>query len=1063
MKSLLFLISMCVSLYAVAQQKAAPMEWSNQFISGVNKEEAYQVSIPFPNVESALSMITEDSEYYKTLNGVWKFHWVPDPKQRPFNFYMPDYDVNTWDSIKVPATWQIESLRNNKLWDRPLYCNTIYPFTPVKHSLIEWPNVIQTRPENYTFANMPNPVGSYRREFTVPKNWDGRDVFIRFNGVEAGFYLFINGKKVGYSEDSYLPAEFNITKYLKPGNNVIGVEVYRFTDGSFLECQDFWRFSGIFRDVFLWSAAKTQIRDFFFRTDLDAQYKDATVELNVELTGKKSAYTLSAQLRDAFGKVVVEKTLKARVGKSLLNFKVENPLKWTAETPNLYDLVLTLTNNNKIIDIRATKVGFREVELTADGRFLINGKSILFRGVNRHDHSPINGRTVTKVEMEQDVKLMKSLNINAVRTAHYPNNPYFYELCDKYGLYVLAEANVECHAYNAFAEEPTWKKSFVERNENHVKSFKNHVSIVIWSMGNECGPGINLKHAEEAVSALDNTRPTHYEANGSYCDMTSTMYSAVEWLDNLGRERLALSQKGELVKPHLVCEYAHAMGNAIGNLKEYAEVFEQYPALIGGFIWDWVDQSIKTLTPDGKGYYMAVGGDFGDIPNDGNFCTNGVIFSDRTLSGKSYEVKSIYQPVAVKAIADGSFGIQNKRFHTDLDDLYARYEIQADGAVVYSADLDCSNIAPQTEKYITVNQEIIDKYKDSECFVKFRFFQKNDTPWNYSGYEVASSQILLKQSNKQAYKAIEGSLTYEETSDAYYISGAYFKAIFSKQKGQLSAFNLNGVEMLNNGLELNLFRAPVDNDKTVEEKWIKLGLYHLEKSVGAWDVEQTDSCVTLSIINQYYGNEGFEVENRMKYLVYADGTIGVKTTIRPSKDNVVLPRLGYKMVLPQGFEKMRWYGRGPLENYVDRKQAMHVGFYESFVNDQYVPYVKTQEMGNHEDVRWISVTNPEGMGWLCIADSTLSASALHNHAQDFSNPTNFRKQIHPYEVTRRKETILYLDAKHRPLGGASCGPEPLKQYELLSAPVDFNFILMPLKSFFQQSEISQKARVKLNE
>lgn len=1047
----------------MAQQKATPAEWSNQFVSGVNKEEACQIKIPFTNVEKAISDMTEDSEFYQTLNGTWKFHWVADPKDRPMNFGNPDFDVSQWDDIKVPATWQIEAVRNNKSWDRPLYCNTIYPYTFVEHKKIEWPNVIQPRPSNYTFANMPNPVGSYRREFTIPQTWDGRDVFIRFNGVEAGFYIWVNGKKVGYSEDSYLPAEFNLTPYLTPGKNVLAVEVYRFTDGSFLECQDFWRFSGIFRDVFLWSAPKTQIRDFFFRTNLDAEYKNATVDLDFEITGKKGTCELLAKIIGMDGKILAEQTLKTKTGKSHLRFDVENPLKWTAETPNLYNLVLSLKKKGEVIDIRSAKVGFREVELAADGRFLVNGKSVIFRGVNRHDHSPLNGRTVSKVEMEKDIKLMKSLNMNGVRTSHYPNNPYFYDLCDKYGLYVLAEANVECHAYNGFAEDPTWKKSFVERNENHVKTFKNHVSIIIWSMGNECGPGINLKHAEVAVSALDATRPTHYEANGSYCDMTSTMYSAVEWLENVGKERLVKAQEGETVKPHLVCEYAHGMGNAIGNLKEYEETFEKYPALIGGFIWDWVDQSIQMPTPDGKGYYMAVGGDFGDIPNDGNFCTNGVIFSDRTLSGKSYEVKTVYQPIEVTAVGNGKYKIKNKRFHTTLDDLYGRYEIAENGVTVFSDELDCENIKPQESKGIIISDDRIRKRPGSEYFIKFRFYQKSDTKWCIAGYEVASEQLKLSDSARPLFQAVQGKIEWTDTEDAYRVTGQDFEAIFNKKEGVLSAFCLNGVDMISKGPELNVFRAPTDNDKTVEDKWRDKGLYSMSLEAGTWNVQSETDKVVLSVKNAYRGRNGFDFENAISYTVTPDGTILVKSSITPAVNGEVLPRIGYRMELPEGFEQMRWYGRGPLENYIDRKEAMHVGVYEDLVSNQWVNYVKTQEMGNHEDVRWMSLTNPDGIGWVCIADTTMSASALHVRSQDLCVPDNFRKQIHPYEVPVRKETVFYLDAYNRPLGGASCGPEPLKKYELLSHPVTFNFILMPLKRTYLQEELIKKANVQIPE
>lgn len=1053
-------VLMFASLEAPAQKAERP-EWSNQYVSGVNKETACQIAIPFANEQQATSLPIEESPFYKTLNGTWKFHWVADPKDRPLDFCQPDYDVTLWDDIKVPANWQIEAVRNNKNWDKPLYCNVIYPFSYTQWEKIEWPNVIQPRPSGYTFATMPNPVGSYRRDFTLPDSWKGRDVFIRFNGVEAGFYIWVNGQKVGYSEDSYLPAEFNLTPYLKPGRNVLAVEVYRFTDGSFLECQDFWRLSGIFRDVFLWSAPKTQIRDFFFRTDLDKEYKNASVSLDVELTGKKSNGEIIAKITDQNGKEIASQSIRAKLGANNLLFDVENPLKWTAETPNLYNLTISLKQKGKITDIRSVKVGFRKVEFSKDGQMLINGKSTLFKGVDRHDHSALNGRTVSKEEMEKDVQLMKSLNVNAVRTSHYPNNPYFYDLCDRYGIYVMAEANVECHGLMSLSNEPEWEKSFTERNENQVRRYRNHAAIVMWSMGNESGNGKNFQTAEKAIKKLDNTRPTHYEGNSSYCDVTSSMYPSVEWLENVGKERLYKAQKGETVKSHVVCEYAHAMGNSIGNFKEYWELYETYPALIGGFIWDWVDQSIKVPTPDGKDFYMASGGDFGDKPNDGNFCTNGVIFSDRTLSAKAYEVKKIHQPIRVEALGDGKYKITNKRFHTNLNDLYGRYEIEEDGKVILSGNLEELNLDAQANKIITVSDKQFNKTPGAEYFINFSFKQKYDTEWAKAGYEVASEQFKLSDSEKPVFEIAKGYINLTETQDAYLVAGENFKATFSKKEGTLSAYTLNEVSLINKGLELNLFRAPTDNDKHVAEDWQRKGLYSMALEAGNWEVRQEADKVILLIKNTYKGQLGFDYQTEMEYTVAADGIILVNSIIIPAINGEIIPRVGYRMELPEGFERMRWYGRGPLENYVDRKDATDIGVYEDLVSNQWVNYVKPQEMGNHEDVRWISITNPDGVGFVFVAGDKMSASALHVKAQDMAAPADIRKLIHKYEFSMRKETILCLDANNRPLGNASCGPAPMKKYELFSQPTVFSFIMMPLERSHSKDELTKKARVQM--
>lgn len=1043
---------------ALAQTAEKP-EWNNELVSDVNREKACQIAIPFADEKQATSLTIEDSPFYKTLNGTWKFNWVADPKDRPQDFYKPEYDVTQWDDIKVPATWQIEAVRNNKKWDKPLYCNVIYPFC--EWGKVQWPNVIQPRPADYTFATMPNPVGSYRRDFTVPDSWKGRDVFIRFNGVEAGFYIWVNGKKVGYSEDSYLPAEFNLTPYLKPGKNVLAVEVYRFTDGSFLECQDFWRFSGIFRDAFLWSAPQTQIRDFFFKTDLDKEYKNASVSLDVEITGKKAKGDIVARLTDQNGKEVARQSVPAKLGTNNLQFEVVNPLKWTAETPNLYNLVVQLQQKDQSTDLRSVKVGFRKIELTKDGQMLVNGKSTLFKGANRHDHSPLNGRTVSKEEMEKDVQLMKSFNLNAVRTSHYPNSPYFYDLCDKYGLYVLAEANVECHGLMELSREPSWKKSFTERPENMVRRYKNHPSIVMWSMGNESGNGINFESAVAAVKALDSSRPTHYEGNSAYCDVSSSMYSDVQWLENVGKERLEKAQKGETVKPHVVCEYAHAMGNAIGNFREYWETYERYPALIGGFIWDWVDQSIKMPTPDGKDFYYAVGGDFGDRPNDGNFCTNGVIFSDRTYSAKALEVKKIHQPIRIEALGNGKYKVTNKRFHTNLDDLYGRYEIEEDGKTIQSGNLDDLGLNAHDSKVITISDQVTDKIPGAEYFIKFSFRQKKDTQWAKAGYEVATEQFKLSDSAKPVFTTPKGNIQLVETNDAYLVKGDRFEATFSKKEGTISAYTIDEVPLISKGLELNVFRASTDNDKGTSGDWQGKGLYNMALEAGSWDVRKENGKVILQIKNTYRGKAGFDYQTDIEYTVVPDGSILVNSAIIPAINGEVIPRVGYRMELPEGFERMRWYGCGPMESYVDRKDAAHVGVYEDLVSNQWVNYIKPQEMGNHEDVRWISVTNPQGQGFVFVAGDKMAASALHIRAQDMVDPNNLNKLVHKYEFPMRKETVLCLDADVRPLGNASCGPGPMQKYELRSQPTVFSFIMMPLERSYQKDELIEKARVQM--
>lgn len=1057
LRSIAFLLVCCLcnSLNVLGQEGRTEEEWCNEMKNSVNRERSVAVAIPFLNATDAETKSIDESSFYHSLNGIWKFHWVPDPKDRPVGFYQPKYDVSSWDNITVPSNWQVEGLRKCKPWDKPLYSNTVYPFAPKDNP--QWPNVIQPRPAEYTYADMPNPVGSYRREFSIPGSWEGRNIYIRFNGVEAGYYLWINGKKVGYSEDSYLPSEFNITSYLRKGNNVLAVEVYRWTDSSFLECQDFWRLSGIFRDVFLWSAPKTQIRDFFFQADLDRQYRDAQVTLDIDIEGNAKSLVW-VTLKDREGRVVFQQEKLVNKGKNSLGFEVKNPLKWTVETPNLYTLTLQLKQNGEVADIRSAKVGFRKIELGKDGCFLVNGQPIKFRGVNRHDHSPLTGRTVSKEDMLHDVRLMKKMNINGIRTSHYPNNPFFYELCDQYGLYVIAEANIECHAYGQLSSEPTWKDAFVERNENQVLRYRNHPSIIIWSLGNESAGGPNFKDAELAIKRLDKTRVSHYCENSDYCDVSSSMYPRLGWLEEVGSERLALFRKGETVKPHIICEYAHAMGNSIGNLKEYDEMFNRYPALAGGFIWDWVDQGIQVPTPDGKGIFMACGGDFGDNPTRGNFCTNGIVFADRTYSAKAFEVKKVFQPVYVQKIGEDKYRFINRKFHSDFSDYYVEYTITDEGRVIAKGNVPSLNIQPQQSEELTV-PVAYEAEIGHEYFINFSVRQKTATLWAEAGYEVAAEQFLLQRSGKPACIPTSTGLLVNETQEAFIVTGQDFTAMFSKQEGCLTSYLMNGKPMISNGMHADFFRAPIDNDKRASDAWQHWDLYHTSCLPGRWEVKRTPQGIHLNIKNIYSSQNDFSYQVSVIYLVSADGTILVESDFIPSREKQILPHVGFRLEMPEGFERLQWYGRGPLESYSDRKDAQFVDLYSSTVTDQWVNYVAAQEMANHEETRWMSLTDQDGQGLLFVADSLMASKALHARAQDMCRYDSIQGTVHPYQVNMRKETVISLDAVMRGVGNGSCGPDPLERYELRTAPISFRFLMMPIGCRCSVRELADKARV----
>ena len=1055
-KNLIVFVMISVISSPIFSQDNWEGAWNDLTITQINREEAHTLAIPFTSEEDVISKSLEQSPYFISLNGTWKFWWTANPETKPEGFQENSFDTSNWDDITVPSVWQLYGIKNGKKWDQPLYVNTRYPFTYDKDY-----NVMANRPDEWTYNNnMKNPIGSYKREFNIPVDWKGRDIYVRFNGAGPGYYLWVNGKRVGYSEDSYLPSEFNISKFVKPGKNTISVQIYRFTSGSFLECQDYWRFSGISRDVFIWSAPKTQIRDYFFRTDLDDEYKDAKVTLDIELTGEKIIKgKLSAKIVDSNKQVLAEKVIQdPQMGVNTIKMDVVNPNKWSAETPNLYDLIVTLDEGRKTLDIRGGKVGFKEVEIGIRGELLINGERMVFHGVNRHDHSQIGGRTITKEEMENDVKTMKRLNINAVRTSHYPNNPYFYDLCNKYGIYVLAEANVETHGNMGLSSVELFRKPMVERNHNHVKWMRNQVSIFMWSYGNESGGGNNFESVEEAIKALDNTRLTHYEGNSKWSDVSSTMYANYDRIKEIGESRL----KEANPRPHIQCENSHAMGNAMGNVREMFDLYEKYPSLTGEFIWDWKDQSLLMPVHGSNGeFFWAYGGDFNDHPNDGTFCTNGVIFADYTLSAKSYNTKKIYQPIDFSISKDGStFLLKSKLAFKSTEDLDIFYTVMEDGKRIRTEKLDVV-LLPGEIKEVTIDAKELMTKKEAEYFVRFNVYQNESKWWAEAGYEVASEQIQLKEAVKPVYSIpASGGLKLTENEEEIIIKGNSFEALFSKKEGTLCSYVSNGKQLINNPLKLNLFRLPTENDKAQIGRWDDMGIRVLTVEAGNWDISMSDdeNYADLQITNLYSakGDNSFQVN--MAFKVLSDGTIIVNTFFEPAIKMSILPRIGYRLEMPEGFEQLTWFGRGPWESYSDRKEASLEGFYNSSVTDQWERYVLPQETGNKEDVRWMSITATDGTGMLFVAPQKMSASATHFRPEDLYQERNNRS-LHSHEVPFTESTIVNLDALMRGLGNASCGPDVMEQYELRSKSTPFQFILIPLTKAMDSDQISEKARV----
>ena len=1029
-------------------------EWDDPSVSHVNREKAHTGALPMTNEADVVKNDLTLSLYYQSLDGTWKFNWVKKPSLATTDMCEKDYNDASWTDIDVPSSWQVWGLRHNKSWDKPLYCNVAYPFSFNESNY----SVMAERPSWYEYnSNMPNPVGTYRKHFNMTSDClTGHNVYVRFNGVGHGFYLWVNGQRVGYSEDSYVPAEFDITKYLVEGDNVMALQVYRFTSGSFLECQDYWRLTGIQRHCFIWAAPKTQIRDYFFTTDLDDQYVNAKANVKVSIMGAETDGTVEAKIMED-SNVIASQTasFNAQSSELSLNMDVTAPKLWSAETPNLYDLVLTLKDDmGKTIDIRGSKVGFREVGIRNDGALIINGKRMVFHGVNRHDFSPVNGRAITDEEIEEDIKTMKRLNINAVRTSHYPNDPIFYDLCDKYGLYVLAEADVECHAHQKLSSLSLFRPAMVERSENHVLTHRNHPCIFIWSFGNESGNGNNFQYVANAIKALDKTRLTHYEGNSNYADVSSTMYASYETINWIG--------SSQHDRPHIQCENSHSMGNSMGNVRDMFYLYEKYPCLTGEFIWDFKDQGLLTKSSTGKDYW-AYGGDFGDNPNDGNFCINGLVHPDWSYTAKTYNTKKVYQPLEFSAVSGKKdvFRMKNKLAFLSSNIYDVNYSVVDEEGNILKGGIISDIVAAGETKDITIDLSTVNSLDAAkEAFIHFTVKQREKTPWADAGYMVAEEKLPVKTAVKPMKDltfANDDALTVEETTAAVNVSGANFKATFMKRKGTLSSYTYDGVQLISKALQFSAFRLPTDNDGSKKATWDGMGLPNLSttgKGTGTIVTKAVDGKTVTVSMKSTYGNDPNSFDVSLDFIVCADGTIMTNSFIRPKTTGAVLPKLGFKLEMPQEIEQLAWFGRGPWDSYRDRKEACLPNIYQSTVTDQYEEYILPQEHGTKQEVRWMSVTNGEGQGLLFVAPDQMAASAVHFRPEDNYTNKDTRKK-HTYEFVTCQNTVVNLDAATRGLGNNSCGPDVLDKYELKAANTAFRFFMIPLKAGNNAAEMAR--------
>ena len=1001
-------------------------DWENPHIVHRNRLPAHAVLLPYQDESSALAGERDRSPWFRLLNGGWQFHFAENPGLAPVGFWEPSFDAANWDQIYVPSNWQLQG------YGRPHYTNVNYPF-PVD------PPKVPTE----------NPTGSYRRYFELPANWSSRRVILCFEGVDSAFYVWVNGKMVGFSKGSRLPAEFDVTDFVKTGQNLIAVQVYQWSDGSYLEDQDMWWLSGIFRDVYVYATPDVHVFDLAVRTNLDDEYKDAVLDVVALLRNYKDQgigqHKLEILLVDGSNRLVFEPQSQDVVIdagselKTSFRVPISNPQKWTAETPNLYTLLVRLMDaEGQVLEIQSCKVGFRQAEIK-NGNLLVNGVPIMIKGVNRHEIHPTLGRAVSIDSMIQDILLMKRHNINAVRTSHYTNDPRWYELCDHYGLYVLDETDLECHGFgavgdiNRLSDDPQWETAYLDRMVRMVERHKNHPSIIVWSLGNESGFGRNHKVMAAWTRKADPTRPLHYEGDRTQevVDIVGPMYTSVDGI-------IALAEEANYTKPVILCEYAHAMGNGPGGLKEYWETFYKYPRLQGGFVWDWIDQGLLQTTERGTQRF-AYGGDYGDEPNDANFNINGLVMPDRQPSPGLIEYKKVLEPVLVEPLnlAQGEVKITNRYDFIFLDHLHLSWNVTADGKLFQSGSLPMPTVAPGEDAVIKIPYGNLKTLGlGTEGWLNLRFTLALDQSWADAGYEVAWAQFKLPAAVEEEYPVLSidsmPTLTVNCNDSIIEVRGHDFELIFDKIYGSIASWSYAGIPMLSRGPRLHFWRAPIDNDVVYVREWRQAGLDSLQHRIDAVTLEEGERAVQINVkvrIAPPILDHGFSCT--YTYTVYGDGNIAIEVSGIPQGELPVLPRIGLQMVLPKDFHQVVWYGRGPGESYADSKLANGFGVYQCHVDDLYVPYVYPQENGNRTDVHWVALTDFRGLGLFASADIPLNFSA-HRFSTD-----DLEKARHTDELMWRDEIHLNLDYRQNGLGSGSCGPKVLPQYEL--QPHEFSF------------------------
>ena len=1084
--------------------KEAPTgkEWESVEELALNKEYPRAYFFSFDNEAQAAQVRPEKSPYWLSLNGQWRFHWCKTPDERPKDFYKTNYDASGWDMTPVPSNWNVQGIqKDGKLkYGLPIYVNQPVIFYH-ERKVDDWrQGVMRTPPQTWTTYEYRNEVGSYIRYFEVPREWKGREVYIDFDGVDSFFYLWINGKYVGFSKNSRNAASFNISKYLKKGQNKLAVEVYRNSDGSFLESQDMFRLPGIFRTVALRSTPKVQIRNLNVLTDTD-NLSDWQLKVTAEVRnlGKKEAkdyrlqyavyknilYKDDAQKVDALQATSeVQAVAPNAIEKVSAAIDVKQPDMWSAEAPNRYVLVAQLVDKKgKVIEAASTYFGFRKVEIketkaeddsfgNAGRYFYVNGKPIKLKGVNRHETHPEQGHVVTHAQMEEEVMLMKRANINHVRCSHYPPDPYWFYLSDKYGIYLEDEANIESHEYyygkESLSHPKEWEKAHTARVVEMVEAAYNSPSIVIWSLGNEAGPGQNFVTAYNHLKTLDTSRPVQYERNNDIVDMGSNQYPSVAWVKG------AATGKYDIKYPFHISEYAHSMGNAVGNLADYWEAIESSNYICGGAIWDWVDQALTNYTPDGKPY-AAYGGDFGDFPNDGQFVMNGIIFADRTVKPQYYEVQKVYQNIKVKKLSFDTFQITNKSYFEPMEGYEGVWKLYRNGDLVEERSFDVSPLKPQKKGVVTIAPKRMDS--KSEYIVVIEFRQVADKPWAKQGFVQAREQFVIQEAGqKPAIAAVAKGSALELSPDQKMIVGKDFSVMFDFDKGTIETLKYgNNTIIENSGLALNAFRAFTNNDRWAYQQWFAKGLHNLQHKALAKSVKaNADGSYSYSFTVQSQAPNAAKIEGgtasgrnkiveltdrpftdadfrfvtNQVFTVYPDGSIEVQASIASNDDFVNLPQLGYLVTMPKTYFRFTYYGRGKQDNYPDRKTGAFLGIYESDVLKEAGNFPKPQDVGHHQDSRWAALTNMRGAGAIFVGTQPMDIAALPYTAQEMTLAG------HPFELPNPSATYLQLNIATTGVGGNSCGPTPLQRDRVMATQHRFGFIIRPA-----QAKLAEAANV----